>query len=48
MKEEEQNRQFEAYEQDKEQQLCQSSLLDSDADTECFDLSIDGFGVTDD
>lgn len=48
MKEEEQNRQFEAYEQDKEQQLCQSSLLDSDADTGCFDLSIDGFGVTDD
>ena len=47
MKEEEQNRQFEAYEQDKEQ-LFQSSLLDSDADTGCFELSIDGFGVTDD
>ncbi|MDE7266528.1 MAG: hypothetical protein K2N89_03575 [Lachnospiraceae bacterium] len=48
MKEEEQNRQFEAYEQDREQQLCHSSLFDSDADTGCFDLSIDGFGMTDD
>lgn len=48
MKEEEQNRQFEAYGQDGEQQLCNSSLLDSDADTGCFDMSIDGFGMTDD
>lgn len=48
MKEEEQNRQFEAYGQDGEQQPCNSSLLDSDADTGCFDMSIDGFGMTDD
>ena len=48
MKEEEQNRQFEAYEQDKGQQLYQSSLLDSDVDTGCFDLSLDEFGMTDD
>lgn len=48
MKEEEQNRQFEAYGQDKEQQPCRGILLDSDADTGCFDLSLDGFGMTDD
>lgn len=48
MKEEEENRQFEVYGQDREQQLCQSSLFDSDADSGCFNLSIDGFGITDD
>lgn len=48
MKEEEQNRQFEAYEQDREQPPLQASLFDSDADTGCFDLSLDGFGLTDD
>lgn len=47
MKEEEQNRQFEAYEQDREQPPLQGSLFDSDADTGCFDLSLDGFGLTD-
>lgn len=48
MKEEEQNRQFEAYGQDGEKQPCRGILLDSDADTGCFDLSLDGFGMTDD
>lgn len=48
MKEEEENRQFEVYGQDREQQPCQSSLFDSDADSGCFDLSFDGFGITDD
>lgn len=48
MKEEEQNRQFEAYGQDGEKQPYRGILLDSDADTGCFDLSLDGFGMTDD